>query len=328
MKKVIKCLGMMALVAVAFTSCKKEEVKSTISLTSQEFTIDDEDRAYMSEKMTYFEIGDRVMVFNISETTPTQSSCGVYESIGEGTTVRFVNSGMGEAAQDALDAGYYAYYPWVEPFENIITELGYGENKSKFHVQPEQTYRPGKVSLNDLYMAGHSDAENLTSAVADFEMQNIMGVLKLKPYEAAKRTVTQIQVVDCQYHLSGWVELIIPEVNPVELRNLINNYAQGRISDEQLLSSANTIKNRMGYNVTDGGYSITLNVPGGVQLTDNKATTPEFNIVLRPLALSKGFHIIFTFADGSVKDCDLSANHNICIVPNNIKSVKFNMDNY
>lgn len=326
MKKVIKCLGMMALVAVAFTSCKKAETKSSITVASQDLVTVDEDRTYLDDASgkTYFEIGDRVMVFNISETTPTESNCAVYESIGEGSSVQFVNSGYGDAAQDALDAGYYAFYPFVEPNQNIITELNYGENKSKFRVQAEQTYREDKVSLGDLYMAGHSTAANLDAAVATFQMRNIMGVLRLLPYEAAQRTVTQIQVVDNRFHLSGWVELIIPEVNAGELQTLFNSYSE----TEAWMNAANAIKNRMGYNVTDAGYSITLNVPDGVQLGATKATTTAFNIVLRPLAMSQGFHIIFTFDDGTTKDVDASAIHNFCIKPNTRLNLGLNMDNY
>lgn len=328
MKKVMKCLGMMALVAVAFTSCKKEETKSSITVASQDLiTVDmDEDRAFLDDASnhTFFEIGDRVMVFNISETTPTMSNCGVYECINEGSNVQFVNSGYGDAAQDALDGGYYAFYPFIEPFQNIISEIPDGENKSKFRVQAEQTYRADKVSLGDLYMAGYSDAPNLDAAVANFQMRNIMGVLRLLPYEAAQRTVTQIQVVDNNFHLSGWVELIIPEVDGNELQALFNSYSP----TEAWMNAANAIKNRMGYNVTEAGYSITLNVPEGVTLGATKDTTPAFNIVLRPLALSQGFHIIFTFDDGTTKDVDASAIHRFCIKPNTRLNLGLNMDNY
>lgn len=326
MKKVMKCLGMMALVALAFTSCKKEETTSTISVSTESLITVDEDRAFLNDATghTNMEIGDRLMVFNISKVTPTQSNCAVYECIDEGDHVRFVNSGYGDAAQDALDGGYYAFYPFVEPNQNIITELNYGENKSKFRVQPEQTYRVDKVSLYDLYMAGYSDAPNLDQAVANFPMQNIMGVLRLMPYEAAQRTVTQIKVIDNHFHLSGWVELIIPEVNAGELKALFDSYSQ----TDAWMNAANAIKNRMGYNVTEGGYSITLNVPDGVKLGATKATTTAFNIVLRPLALSQGFHIIFTFDDGSVKDVDCSAIHNFCIKPNIRLNLGLNMDNF
>lgn len=325
MKKVIKCLGMMALVAVAFTSCKKEEEKSIISVSCEDLITVSEDRAYLNDATgkTSFEIGDRVMVFNISKTTPTLSHCAIYESIEEGDRVQFMNSGYGTVSYDALDDGYYAFYPYVEPWDNIISELPEGENKSKFHVQAEQTYREDKVSLNDLYMAGHTDAANLDQAVASFYMQNIMGVLRLMPYEAAQRTVTQIKVVDNHFHLSGWVELIIPEVNAGELKALFDSYSQ----TEAWMNAANAIKNRMGYNVTEAGYSITLNIPEGVQLGATKATTPAFNIVLRPLALSQGCHIIFTFDDGSVKDVDLSA-FDLCIRPNTRKDQGLNMDNF
>jgi hypothetical protein len=318
---------MMALVALAFTSCKKAETKSSITVASEDLiTVDLEDRAYLHEASnhTYFEIGDRVMIFNISKTNPTESHCNVYESIGEGSNVRFVNSGYGDVAEDALDGGYYAFYPFVEPNQNIITELNYGENKSKFRVQAEQTYREDKVSLGDLYMAGHSDAATLDAAVATFQMRNIMGVLRLLPYENAQRTVTQIKVVDNHFHLSGWVELIIPEVNGDELQALFYSYSQ----TQEWMNAANAIKNRMGYNVTDAGMSITLNVPDGVKLGATKATTPAFNIVLRPLALSQGFHIIFTFDDGTTKDVDASAIHNYCIKPNVRLNLGLNMDSF
>ena len=144
------------------------------------------------------------------------------------------------------------------------------------------------------------------------------------PYEAAQRTVTQIQVVDNHFHLSGWVELIIPEVNPTELKALFNSY---NTSDEWM-NAANAIKNRMGYNVTEAGYSITLNVPEGVQLGTTKANTPKFNIVLRPLALSQGFHIIFTFDNGDTKDVDLSHIRTLCIKPNPRLDQGLNLDNF
>lgn len=326
MKKVMKCLGMMALVALAFTSCKKEEKKSIISVSTEELIVVSEDRAYLNDAAgkPYFEVGDNIMVFNISKTTPTQSNCAVYGCTQEGDNVPFENLGYGDAAQDALDAGYYAFYPFVEPNENIITELNQGENKSKFRVQAEQTYREDKVSLGDLYMAGHSDAPHLTQAVASFHMQNIMGVFCLKPYEAAQRTVTSIEIVDNRFHLSGWVELIIPEVNATELKSLFNSYSD----TEAWMNRANEIKNRLGYNVTEGGYSITLNVPEGVQLGNSRSNAPQFNIVLRPLALSQGFHIIFTFDDGSVKDIDLSAIRTLCIRPNVRLDQYLNLDNF
>lgn len=321
MKKVIKCMGMLALVALAFTSCKKEEEKSIIQVTTQELISVDEDRAYLNDvtNKVNFEIGDMCMLFNINVETPTESEAALYEAIEQGQTVHFENSGYGEVAEDMHDA-YYAFYPGGPG--HTVTELQAGENKCKFHVNATQTYRPGKPSMGDLYMCAKSTAGHLSQTV--FPFQNFMGVLRLLPYEAAQRTVTRIQIVDNFYHLSGWVELIIPEIDMAEVQSLFNNYD---LSNESYVNTLNAWKNRVGYNVTEAGRSITLEVPDGVKLGNTKATTTGFDIVLRPLAMSQGSHIIFTFSDGTQKDVDLSFYHRGA-TPNYRLNLGLNLDNY
>lgn len=321
MKKVMKCLGMVVLVALAFTSCKKNEEKAVIKVASQEFVCVDEDRIYINDATSHpnFEIGDMCMLYNINVENPAESEACLYEAIEEGDYVLFQPSGYGEIAEDMHDA-YYAFYPGGPG--HTTTELYGLENKCKFHVEPTQVYRPNRVSLGDLYMAAKETTGHLSQT--DFNFKNIMGILRLKPYEAAQRTVTRIQIVDNTYHLSGWVELIIPEIDGTELQSLFNAYDP---TNEAYVNRLNEWKNRTGYNVTDAGMSITLEVPEGVQLGTSKETTPEFNIVLRPLAMSQGCHIIFTFADGTTKDVDLSA-YDLCAKPNVRKTQGLNLDKF
>lgn len=325
MKKVMRCMCMMAIVALAFTSCKKNEQKSTFVASTQQLTVqaEDDDRAYIADNMKImFEEGDMCMQFNISVATPTQSHAALYVAQEGGQHVSFENAGLGEIAEDILD-GYYAFYPGGPG--HTITELGQGENKCKFYIAPEQEYRENKVGANAMYMAARvlpDEAAHLSDV--QFQFKNICGVLRLKPYEAAKRTVTSIEIVDNAFDLSGWCELIIPEVDGEEMQSFFNNFD---MSNPTYVAELNAYLNRLGYNMTEKGNSITLNIPGGVQLGDSKANTPAFNIVLRPLAMSQGCHIILTFADGSTKDMDLSA-YNLMQKPNVVKPVNINCDNF
>jgi len=341
MKKVIRCMGMMALLALAFTSCKKQEQQTSFKATVADFIVEEgEDRAYIdAANKIHFEIGDRLMIFNISVDSAEMSHCATYKCIDDGNTVEFVNSGMGTVGV-ALDGGYYAYYPSTlvsdgdDGFggfvsDRVITELEFGENKSKFFVAPEQTYRTDVngmpiISRKDFYLAGHrshDEAPNL--AVADFVMKSICGIWKLQPYDnrTTPRSVTKIEI-ESPHHLTGWVEVIVPEIDDTEMEDLFYRYAANPTAVAGELA---TYLNRIGYNVTEGGNKVTLNMPAaGVQLGKTRATTATFPIVLRPLALTYGATITFTFTDGSQAVKTLAPNA-VTIKPNRILSNGMNI---
>ena len=335
-------MGMMALVALAFTSCKKnnETPKSSFYASGAEMRVEslNEDRAYMDDnKKFHFEQGDVCMVFNIDKTTPTNSHAALYGSVEEGVEdVHFVNIGYGEVAEDMLD-GYYAFYPGGPG--HTVTYLANGENKCKFYVDPVQEYRPNTVPKNTLYAA--SKATDGTHMMGDtyFMFHPINGILRMYPFEQNPRTVECIEIVDNAFELSGLVELIIPEVDPVEMQALFNGF---NLDNPSYVARLNAYKTRVGYNVTDEtihnpvdgtdthyvkGNRMTLNIPGGVQLGTNRNNAPAINIVLRPLALCRGWHAIFHFTDGSTKDVDLSDMRNP-IKPNTRSNFGLNLDLY
>lgn len=332
MKSIIRCLSMMALVALAFTSCNKneqneqseqnEQKKTTFKASTEQLIVVDDDRAYIDYyNRIRFDVGDMIMLFNIDEEDPLQSNCATYEALQEGNDVEFENCGLGEVSLERKDV-FFAFYPSGPG--RTQTELSSGQNKSRFFISPCQEYRPNMVSLNDMYMwASDNEVDNLGQA--EFNFRNIFGILRLFPFEAAQRTVTEIKIVDNYFNLSGWVELIIPEFDFVEMTSLFNNYD---MNNPSYVAHLEAFQNRIGYNLYDSGNSITLNIPGGVQLGDSRSNTPAFNIVLRPLAMSQGFHIIFTFDDGSQKDIDLSDNYSLVMAPNVIRTVGLNMDAY
>ena len=325
----MKYICMMVLVALAVTSCHKTKEeqprRSTFQATAGYVEVEDSDlnKVYIgSDNKIYFEEGDVVMLFNLSKEHPSQSHCATYETVGEGNTVTFQNCFWGQVAENPLDGGYFAYYSGnfisgdsIEHY--VITELSEGENKCKFFLSPTQTYREDKVSRNALLMVASVDSVQLSDA--NFTFFRPCGILQLKPYETDPREVTQIEIIDDSLNISGWVEMMVDEFDYGEMVRALN------IGD----SSWEAWKTKVGYQLTgpNMGNSVTLNINSPVQLGTSDASTSVFNIVLPPLALSFGGHIIFTFSDGSVTDCDIPANA-ITIRPNVFKVKKLNLDDY
>lgn len=330
MKRVIRCICMVALVALAFTSCKKNEEKSSVMIMTQELVDEyvDEDRAYFTpgNLRIMFEEGDVVMIFNIDEEVPTHSHCAQYAAEQTGNFVKFNNMGTGEVAEDILDA-YYAFYPGGR--EHIQTEMAQGENKSKFLVAPVQEYRPDMVPLGAMYMAAKVDDVEHLSQTNDpenaFFFRNICGVYDLMLYDADGPSVKEISITDHALDLSGWVELIIPEVDPVEMQSLFNNYDPNNATYMQNLAQ---YLNRVGYNVTEKGNTITLTMPEeGVQIGTTQGDATHFYMILRPLACFNDYTITVTLADGSVRTKEVS-NPNHVVAPNGIKHHGFNFGNW
>ena len=327
MKNTLKYICMMVLVALAVTSCHKTKEeqprRSTFQATTGYVEFEDLDlnKAYIApDRKIHFEEGDVVMVFNLSKEHPSQSHCATYETVGEGDTVAFQNCNWGQVAEDPLDGGYFAYYSGnfisgdsIEHY--VITELSEGENRCKFFLSPTQTYREDMVSKNAMPLVASVDSVQLSDA--NFTFKSPCGILALKPYEAAQRNVTEIKIVDNSLSLSGWVEMMVDEFDFDEMTDAFDN------------DGWEEWKTKVGYQLTgpNMGRSVTLNIDPPVQLGKTKADTPVFNIVLPPFALSGGFHIIFTFSDGSVTDCNISANV-ITIKPNVRSGANLNLGNY
>ena len=127
------------------------------------------------------------------------------------------------------------------------------------------------------------------------------------------------------FELSGLVELIIPEVDPVEMMALFNNFD---MNNPSYVARLQAYKTRVGYNVTDEtiynpvdgttthyvkGNTMTLNIPGGVQVGSSINNAPQ---------------IVFTFDDETTKTVDLNHYHGLCIKPNTVHVQGLNMDNY
>jgi len=320
MRKIVRGMCMLTVVALAFTSCKKnEESASSFNGTPQVFNVDNGERAYIDNgtNQMYFEEGDQVMLFNIDNDGQTSESA-LYHAESTGTLVRFIADG--QMTTTAFD-NFYAFYPGA----NVVPDLG-NSNYAKFPIAGIQVYREdaqGKpiIAKDHLYMAAKADTKDLTKTT--FTFKNICGVLVMPLYSSANVTkyVQSIEIEDKFYHLVGDVNLKVDGVDDGKLQGFFNNY------NPQNPEFISYVQDDLGYYVS-GKTSKTMvldctgvvndNEPNGVKLSATPAAAKAFCIVLRPLALSQGFtmRVNYVDANGQSDTFTISTNRNNMIKPN------------
>jgi hypothetical protein len=304
---------MVAVLAMAFTSCKKEEKAVVFQGETQQLIVEEEDAAkvYVNNSgYVTFEQNDLVTLYNVSSYGAT---CATYKAGSTGTSVSFVPYG-GEI-NPTTDGAFYGFYPGGP--DNITPALSNG-NRCTFKVAETQEYRTVNGGLaiphDALYMACKSTETNLNNAY--FGFQNICGVLSMKFYSPTGKTIKKIRVTDKHFNIAGDVQLIITEIDPTELTSLFNAYDE---SNATYMATLNAYRERIGYNVTNATNAITLDLGEGVALGTTKNTANRFFMVLRPLALSNGY-IIEVSEDGTTWTTVVDSNKNNCIHPNVFKN--------
>jgi hypothetical protein len=333
MKRFVKVLCMMAVVALAFTSCKKTESDNQsfpFKGSLEQFrTINDSfdglDRVYMDDNLTvHFEVGDRVMIFNIYMQPSTEigtypSSCLKYTVNENGLLVQSEGTLAQVINQGTLESHYYCFYPG----DNVVdfSQL-YNENRCTFRLDPVQNYRTVdnqvQIPQGALYMAAKDEEHNvLTEAI--YNMRNICGVLSLKFFSPSGKTVSSIVVEDKHFNLVGDVTLKIHEVDPIYLTELFLNYDETDPSYMQQLASY-LGPDYLGWEVGgDKRNYVTLNCGEGVQLGTEATDATRFLIVLRPLALYHGCTVTVNFTEGEPFEIDTE--RNLIISPNVIRNM-------
>jgi hypothetical protein len=306
MKKILRGVCMIAVVALAFTSCKKNNQTEGIrfSGTTEAFaggTVD-EDRAYIGTNSTntFFEVNDQIMVYNLDSEDATQTNYGIYWTDKAGHKVDwYYSSGTVINHKDASTTTLFAFYP-AEIVNNA--RLWEGDNEAMFEITDHQTYRKigSQVVLPKGTLAMASKDEIATNVdEKDFQFRNIMGFLWLKLTDSQNRKITSIVYEDNVLNVTGRVHLKIDEVDPDYLRDyLLKEYDPNNTT---YMANLNDYISRSGYYVDDAnvalkGKTITLDCGEGVQL--NPSSVQHFMITLRPLAAYYGFKLTFNFADG------------------------------
>ena len=295
---------MLAVVALAFTSCKKNnEQKEGIRFSgvTEAFVVNtfDEDRAYIGTNgntNTFFEVNDQIMVYNLNSDDATHTNYGIYWTDKAGHRVDWYYSSGTVINHNPTETALFAFYP-AEIVNNA--RLWEGENEAMFEIVNHQEYRKygNQVVLPKTTLA-MAAADTVAAGVdeKEFQFRNIMGGLWLRLTDTQARTITSIVYEDNTFNVTGRVHLKIDKVNPNVLLSLLNNY--GQPGNAEALAA---YISESGYFVDDAhaalkGKVITLDCGEGVQLSANSAK--DFLITLRPLAMFDGCKITFNFAEG------------------------------
>jgi hypothetical protein len=295
---------MLAVVALAFTSCKKNnEQKEGIRFSgvTEAFVVNtfDEDRAYIGTNgntNTFFEVNDQIMVYNLNSDDATHTNYGIYWTDKAGHRVDWYYSSGTVINHNPTETALFAFYP-AEIVNNA--RLWEGENEAMFEIVNHQEYRKygNQVVLPKTTLA-MAAADTVAAGVdeKEFQFRNIMGGLWLRLTDTQARTITSIVYEDNTFNVTGRVHLKIDKVNPDVLLSLLNNY--GQPGNAEALAA---YISESGYFVDDAhaalkGKVITLDCGEGVQLSANSAK--DFLITLRPLAMYDGCKITFNFAEG------------------------------
>ena len=316
MKKVLRGICLMGVVAMLATSCnKKNEETATIQTFNQSFEVVDSDfgigegervQYVPSSNKLYFEDGDRLTLFRINS-NPALSAAATY--IPALTQVDNTTwTPMDQSSELPTEGDLYAFCPGGASY--VSPQLS-NENRATFKLPSTEFYRENTCPVEGFFMAS-----KLEEGQDAFYFRNICGLLRLKLYSPNNRVVTSIVIKDKAHHLSGDVSLKIDKVDPETLTSLYQNYDP---SSDSYLATLNEYIQESGYTVINANDQITLNCGNGVQLGTTSATAANFYITLRPLALRAGCVITINCADGYSYTID--SNKNNIIGPNIVRNM-------
>lgn len=325
MNKITKTLCMMAVVALAFTSCKKQETPtdSVVFNHSMEqlVTVNDEgnfEKVYLdNNNQIAFEVGDSLMVFDIRE-NGSQSSCGLYRLVTSGDHTLLTVCPDETEVPATTTGSYYVFYPG----KNVVSTNFSNENRATFRLDATQTYRtsPDYATMlpkNALYIAAKAEEQTFTEAY--FTCKNICGVLQLNFYSPTGKKIKKIEVTDNSFNIVGDLELKIDEVDPEYMSTLFSQYGTSTYDTDVA-----TYMGTLGYNASNKGNKVTLDctqVSGGsVAVGTEYASATPFYIVMRPLALLNGYKVKVTLSNNKTKT--FSSDKNNVIKPNTIRNMK------
>ena len=316
MKKITRTLCMIAVVALAFTSCKKTEDTQTVKFNAVTEQLVEEgfEKVYLdANSNVVFEENDIVCLFDI---TPDGSTSAPYYVCSEG----YLKGYMGASIPENTNGYYYAFYPGA----NVDASQLSAKNRATFELKAEQNdTREGstlKVPKDALYMAAKDDTHNALNNTF-FNFKNICGILSLKLYSTELQSVRKIEITDRHFNLVGKVSLNIPAVDPEYMTSLFDRYDESNSTYmTELLTYLNA--EHLGYSVTDKSRTLTLDCgTTGVELGRTKAKATRFFIVMRPLALKEGCDIKIFFSDDPNDYYEINSSKDNMIRPNVIKNM-------
>lgn len=334
MNRIAKSVCMIAVMALAFTACKKNDTGARTLVfngTTEQMIVVDEDpgaKVYLDNKNKIrFEPYDLITIINIQDTT-------------DGSGVTTAGTFMVDANKNWVEQGnnidwttqpngaFFAYYPGGAGYTNLDS-LNFN-NRVTFTLVGVQNYEANadgtpKVPKNAFYIAAKDGTHNNLND-ASFKFKSICGILSLRLYSPSGKTIKQIEVVDNAFNITGEVSMKIHEVDPDYMTYLFNNYDW---TVPAYVTNLTNYMQRIGYFVDPDhcSKSVKLDCGSGVSVGTYADAAKEFYIVLRPLALSKGSQLNITLGNGKVVNIPSEYIHKI--TPNTItRMMAINVDAY
>ena len=138
MKKVVRMLGLCALVALAFTSCKKKETGSTITFKATMPQTVSDSRTHMDESQyVVWDDNDKICVINDDASDYINSVVKTIDTYGTGATFEGDAAFLGDITTDGM---YYAFYP--------TTYNTKGEPTVSMTIPASQTFKAKSFDTN------------------------------------------------------------------------------------------------------------------------------------------------------------------------------------
>lgn len=306
MKKVTRILGLASMAALlVFSACKKKETTSSFNLSIPPMTVNtvDGERAYIDEDWLFTWSGnDEVCVYNLSDQYD-ESTMQIFHNVtGFGPVATFQGPDVGTPKFYK----YFYFYP-TTMVSCDVDELA-TENRQTFNVPPTQNFQAYWTETHEIAMV---DATSMPMAIntdnihQNSRLNHMFGIatISLKAKRNQDIVVNSIVLTANEMNLWGTADLRLHAVDTNMLWQVWNEYVD---ADPNFATDYDTyIIQTLGWHSNnDGGNSITLNCihPDedgetmiGTQLANNAKDYTDFNFMLRPLALSKGFTVDIYF---------------------------------
>jgi hypothetical protein len=305
MKRIIRTLGIIAMVALVATSCKKNEESASFNLAVGE-TYGFEAGPSLDGSKAYFDpadgyrfkwnVGDNVIIYNLDDDY-TKSVAEIYTAEHAGYTTPF-NVTTTEVG-GPLSIGYRVFY------NATMGETALGtDNKVTFTINDVQTFNPSCwADPNAMVMACTAPAVGNHPGI--FTMQHIFGYLNIGVYNISgvgAKKVSSIVVQDDKWNLTGKLDLKLGPVNATTFTTLLNNLDR---ENPEYLAQLNSYLGTLGYHAHEQGKTVTLNC-NNYNLPN--AEYQYFFISLRPGALDNGFTVTINYEGGASQSYHYAAN--------------------
>ena len=312
MKKVTRLFGaicMMGLLAFVSTSCKKnqENGEMTINVSVPGFSTEG-DRAYITtDGLFMWHENDYLRIYNLAdEANASQSKTAVYSKIGNSTGpwARFRGPSLGARKLE----GYRVFYP-IEMVSGSSQEIENNlknENRQVFKVSDEQEF--SSYNIEGVHHYSMVDPKAMPMAVRQEKLTDnavldqMFGVasFSLQAANGENMVVDHIVLEDKFFNITGEVSVKLHKVDTARLNGVMRAYLNDYkgFTDAFVENVLAPELSWLGWYPTPGSTDkiITMDCvyehedgeTKGETLGINPAKT-DFNFILRPLALSKGF---------------------------------------